>query len=211
MRHLILAALLLVPQAAHAGRVVMSYSDSRGNTGNAPSTPTQGSWPQILDAARADFTVCNRPHNGWTSADGVANVAADYAACAATGTVTDVLILFGVNDLLLISGTTSAATAARVMTIADFVEAQGARAWIVLEPPGPIAWGGYTFMDARKYTRDDVDQLQRLGGAGYRFIDVRDEFQVSNWYATTCSSDQLHPTGLACRQLIANAVSAAIP
>lgn len=191
----------------------MSYSDSRGGTGTNNTTPANGNWPQIVDVTRTDFTVCNKFHNGWTSQDGLNNKATDLAACSAVGDVTDVLILFGVNDLLLISGTTSAATADRILQIADYFEAQGVRAWIVLEPPGPVAWGGYSFMNARIYTRDDVEQLQRQGGAGYRFLNARDEFMMPgmNWYLASISSDQLHPTGLVGRQAIAALVAAALP
>jgi len=212
MKNVVMVALSLLAifaAPAHAGRVVMSYSDSRGNTGNNPSNPAAGSWPQMLDAARADFTVCNKPHNGWTTVDADAAKSTDFAACAATGTVTDVLLLFGVNDLLYIAGATSSSTAARLMAIADWFEAQGVRAWILLEMPAPLAWGG--ILDARKWTRDNVEQLQRAGGSSYRFINVRDEFVVSNWYATTCSNDQLHPTGQSCRQAIANLVAGSVP
>lgn len=209
MKYALILAMIIAATPAHAGRVVMSYSDSRGNTGNNTSNPAAGSWPQMLDAARTDFTVCNRPRNGWTTADAEANKATDLASCTSTGTVTDVLLLFGVNDFINLPGATSATTADRLLSIADWFELQGVRAWVLLEPPGPLAWGG--FLDARKWTRDNVEQLQRQGGTLYRFINVRDEFTVTNWFVTTCSNDQLHPTGQACRQVIANAVSAVLP
>lgn len=192
------------------GRIVLVFSDSRGNTGNNATTPAQGSVAQIVDAARADVVVMLRHLNGRTTVQGVAQIDAAIADARAAGELTDVVILLGVADLLSVPGTTSVDVAARLVQMADKVEATGARAWVCAEPPGPPAWGGYAFMDARKFTRDNVAEFAKTG---YRVIPVRDEFQVPNmnWYLPTNSVDQLHPTGLPARQAIAAAILGVLP
>ena len=208
MRKYIVMLVLLLAIPAHAGRVVMSYSDSRGGTADNVNT----SYPKLLDQARPDFIVCNKYHNGWTSQQGMNNFATDLAACRLLGDVTDVLILFGINDFLYIGGT-SEAVAVRNRSIALSAYLEGVNPWILLEPPGPIAWGGYVYMDARKWTRDNVDWLKYYNGLGpyYNLINIRDEFIATPWYSSACSSDSLHPTALACRQIIANKISLQIP
>jgi len=212
----IVATVFLVTQA-HAGRVVMSYSDSRGGSGATP-------YPVLVDNARSDFTVCNKFNNGWTSLAGLNNLTAKVAECAATGEVSDVLIMFGVNDTLYVSGVTSEQVAARLIAMADAVEAMGIRAWILLEFPGPVAWGGS--IDARKWTRNNVEAVLKIG-AGYRFINARDELLLNylhngnvvagHWFKSApgdqiaCASDGLHPTHPGCLANIANLIAVTLP
>lgn len=219
----IFLSLFLFVQTAFAGRVVMSYTDSRGGTGGTTS------YPALLDTARTDFTVCNRFHDGWTSVDALNNVASEIAICAATGELTDVAIMFGVNDAIYVGGT-SLFVAMRLLAIADAIEAAGVRAWIILELPGPYDWGagggsGFS-VDARKWTRGNVEAVLRLG-TGYRTINLRDELLLNykvngavvpgHWYKSAsndnwaCSDDKLHPTLLGCRQNFANLFAVTIP
>lgn len=191
-------------------RIVLVFSDSRGNTGFNSQTPTSGSWPQIVDAARTDLTVMTKYKNGRTTVEAMTQIEAAIADAKVAGELTDVILLLGVADLLSVPGATAATTAARLNSMCDTCEAAGARAWLCAEPPGPIAWGGYEFMDARKWTRDVLREVVLLGR---RVIWMRDEFQVigKNWYQTTFSSDQLHPTGLPARQCMASAVLEVLP
>jgi hypothetical protein len=207
---LTLATILLTANLAHAGRVVMSFTDSRGGTSSG--TPNT-SYPQLLDTSRADFIVCNKFKNGRTTVQGIAEFPQAFTECSALGEVTDVVIQLGINDLLYVSGQTSTIVATNIRSIAASAELSGARAWIIMETPGPVAWGGYVFMNAHKWTRDNVNELKRLNAVGPAFglIDVRDELLVTHWYTSTCSNDSLHPTALACRQLIANTISGRIP
>lgn len=207
---LTIATILLTATAANAGRVVMSFTDSRGGTSNG--TPNTA-YPQLLDASRTDFVVCNKFKNGRTTVQGLAEFEAAYVDCDAMGEVSDVMILLGINDLLYVVGQTSTGVATNVRAIAAMAAAHGARVWLLTETPGPIAWGGYSYMNARLWTRDNNNEMRRLNSIDplYNIIDVRDEFIVTNWYNSTCSNDTLHPTGLSCRQLIANLLGASLP
>lgn len=207
---LTIATILLTANLAYADRVVMSFTDSRGGTSNG--TPNT-SYPQLLDNSRADFIVCNKFKNGRTTVQGLAEFEAAHSQCAALGDVTDVLILLGINDLLYVSGQTSTQVALNVRAIAAMAEAHGARAWLLTESPGPLAWGGYSFMNARTWTRDNSNEMRHLNAVDplYDIIDMRDEFISTFWYNSACSSDALHPTALACRQLIANLINSLLP
>lgn len=191
-------------------RTVLVFSDSRGNTGFNSQTPANGSWPQIVDAARADLTMLVRHKNGRTTVEGLTQIDAAIADAQAAGEFTDGILLLGVADLLSVTGATSVDVAQRLDQMAAKIETAGARAWICAEPPGPIAWGGYAWMDARRFTRDNVAEVAKLGR---RVIQMRDEFQRPslNWYVTTNSNDQLHPTGIPARQAMADAVLAVLP
>lgn len=201
----VFVAVLAVAASAEAGRVVMFFTDSRGNTGSR----TGDSFPQIVDASRSDFTVCLRFKNGRTTVDGLGELDAALASCRATGAVSDVVLLLGINDMIYVPGQTSAGVAANLRAMADKVRAAGAREWILTEPPGPVAWGG--FLDARTWTRDNANEVRKLLSRGYRFIETRDEYVVTNWYDTACSNDALHPSGLACRQALARPIVLALP
>lgn len=160
-------AVLAAALPAQAGRVVMFFTDSRGNTG----ARTGDSFPQIVDAARTDFTVCLRYKNSRTTVDGLAELDAALASCRATGAVTDVVLLLGINDMIYVPGQTPAGVVSNLRPMADKVRAGGAREWILTEPPGPTSWGG--FLDARGWTRDNANEVRKLASRGYRFIETR--------------------------------------
>lgn len=201
----LVASILMSATPSWAGRVVMFFTDSRGNTGSA----TRDSFPMLVDSARSDFTACIQYRNGRTTVASLTEIAAALESCRAAGTLTDVVILLGVNDPLYIAGQTPGGVAANLKAIADKVRAAGVREWILTEPPGPLAWGGV--LDARKWTRDNANEVRRLEGEGYRFIETRDEYVVTNWYDPACSKDQLHPTGLACRKAMALPIVLTLP
>ncbi|MFN2425482.1 MAG: SGNH/GDSL hydrolase family protein [Candidatus Binatia bacterium] len=197
-----LFALVAIAEPALAGRVLF-IGDSRFNTGAATRIPT------LVQNSRTDITHCVDSRNGRNTIDALAVIEAAIVTC---GQVTDVVIMLGINDLLLKGQkVTSAGIAIRLRGIADRAALTGARAWIVTEPPGPLAWGGV--IDARRFVRDTRNELYQLKGAGmeHELIDAHDEFIVLHWYSAGISNDQLHPTGLAGRQAIAAAIAAALP
>lgn len=221
-----LAIVLYLSTSALAGRVVMNFSDSRGGTGYTSTNDT--SWPKLLDNQRADFTVCNKYLNGRTTASGLTQIDQAIVECQVQGTVTDVTILLGVASML--SGISADLAADQIRAIAAKVVQAGAVPWIILEPPGPLAWGGYSYMNAMQYTKDIIDSLavKNVVGPWYPDIDVRDALhknimvngvmQPGYWFKkvnldpNSCSSDDLHPTKLECRQQIfADTVSTSIP
>lgn len=106
-------------------------------------------------------------------------------------------------------GQTPAGVVSNLRAMADKLRAGGAREWILTEPPGPTAWGG--FLDARGWTRDNANEVRKLSSRGYRFIETRDEYVVTNWYEPVCSNDALHPTGLPCRQALAKPIIRTLP
>lgn len=228
MKHFIstslLAFTLAVSVPAQADRVVMTFCDSRCNTSSSGST----NWPTMLDNQRADFIVCNKGLNGRRPSGGLADIATAIAQCQAMGTLTDGVILLGVNAML--DGVSSDVATDQIRDIAAHIEAAGVVPWIVAEPPGPIAWGGYVFMNAYQYTQDNVNLLRQKNAVGtlYPIIEVRDALLKNLKAGTTlvpgywfrkyvgdtasCSNDDLHPTNPTCRQQIfADTVSAAIP
>jgi len=197
--------LLLFASTAHAGRVVMFFGDSMTNTGGA------NSYPKIVDAARADFTVCVNYQNGRTTEQGIAAIDAAMAVCALLGDLTDVVSLLGINDLLFIGGTATE-SAERTREIMAHVVATGRRGWIMESPPGPITtWG---FLDGRVWTRDvnaAHHYLNGIGPAEYPILRARDRFVLTQWYVSTCSNDELHPTGTLCKQALAAEPIAVLP
>lgn len=205
LQFLLVASILVSALPAHAGRVVMFFTDSRGNTG----ARTGDTFPQLVDAARPDFTVCVRYRNGRTTVDGLTEFDAALASCRLTGTVTDAVLLLGINDMIYVKEQTPAGVASNLRLIADKVRAAGVREWILTEPPGPVTWGGV--LDARTWTRDNANEVRKLVTRGYRFIETRDEYVLTNWYDAGCSSDALHPTGLPCRQAMARPIIQALP
>jgi len=213
---------LMFTSSAWAGRVVMNFSDSRGGTG------TTSSWPVMLDNQRTDFIVCNKYKNGRDTAMGVAEISDAITQCQAMGEVTDGIILLGVASM--ISGISNDAVANQIRTIAATMVSVGIRPWIILEPPGPLAWGGYSYMDAHEYTRANVQAIIEKNAIGPRYgtIDIRGALlknvtvngvlQAGYWYRkfagdqNSCSNDDLHPTNPICRQQIfADTVSKSIP
>lgn len=221
---ILLAFTLFMSAPAQADRVVMTFCDSRCNTTSSGST----NWPTMLDNQRADFIVCNKGLNGRNTAAGLADITPAIAQCQAMGTLTDAVILLGVNSLL--AGISSDLATNQIRDIAAQIEAAGVVPWIVAEPPGPIAWGGYVFMNAYQYTQNNVNLLRQKNAVGvmYPIIEVRDallkNLKVGTalvpgyWYRRnvgdtgSCSNDDLHPTNPTCRQQVfADTVSAAIP
>lgn len=215
---MLILSILLVVSEAQAGRVVMFFGDSR-------FVGATNSIPQLVDAMRSDFTVCNKSQNGRSTAEGIVAIPTALAECQATGDVTDVVIQLGVADFLEVAGT-SEDVASRLFDIADIVFLSGATPWIVHEMPGPRDWGGFGFLDARKWTLDNVRAVS--ANPEYPQIPMRDALLLNftaggvtrpgHWYRTSssdtyaCSNDELHPTLLECRQQIfAPAISSYIP
>jgi len=199
----LLVALLTCAEAAYAGRVLF-FGDSRFGTGSGTETRISS----LVQSARPDLTHCVDFENGRNTPAGLAAIDEAIATC---GKVTDVVIMLGVNDLLKATDPSAPATAARLCSIADRAVSAGARAWIVTEPPGPLAWGGK--IDARRWVRDTRNELYKLKGAGmaHNLVDAHDEFIVLHWYSPSVSNDHLHPTGLAGRKVIASSIAAALP
>lgn len=203
MKKFLALLLLCLAGSAHAGGRVLFIGDSRTATGT-----TSNRYPALVQAARPDITHCVNSVNGRTS-QGVLD--AMDAAITSCGNVTDVVILVGVADQLHIPGTTPTATATRVRAAAAVAEGRGAVPWIATETPAPLLWGGV--IPANDYVGATAAELYRLNGVGpdYPVIPMREKFTENLWFSSTCSSDQLHPTGLACRQLMADAVLEVLP
>jgi hypothetical protein len=179
-------------------RIVMFFTDSRGNTGGSSKFPT------LVDNARSDFTVALNYQNGRTTAQGIVAFEAAYATIAATGDVTDVVFLLGVADFL--GGVTPAQSATNLRTLQGMAEAHGARAWIMTQCPAPILWGGVIPANEKVWaTRTELFD----NGPRTHLIDSMYEFTMTNWYAA--SSDELHPTGLAAREALAKQPIAVLP
>lgn len=190
-------------------RVVMTFTDSRGNSGGTVS------FPSILDVGRTDFVVCNKYKNGRTTTSGLAEFDAAMLQCKATGTVTDVVFMLGVNDMIIAGGATSSQmVASQLLDLADMARSYGAREWIVEEYPGPRLWGGW--LDARKWTRENIEWLHTLSGGLYNIV-PRPESTVFQWkkFNTSdpgCSSDDLHPNAYStCITSTANSLMEVIP
>lgn len=227
MRKLIFGLMLgitlaLVPMQAHAARVVMFYGDSRCNTGGATSIPA------LVDAARADFTVCNKCVSGMNTATGLSGFDAAYAQCASTGAVSEVVFFIGINGLL--AGITSDDATDQIREMATHAQTFGATPLIVTESTGPLAWGGFTYMNAHEYTRANVSALETKNAAGPAFILVHTRNGLllnyvynnatvqGHWFkanaadTTSCANDEVHPTSQGCRQKVfADPITAAIP
>lgn len=211
MRFLAALALLIfsaIPAAAQS--VVMFTCDSRCGTGGADA------FPALVQAAHPEVTVCNRFHNGWTSAQGLAGFQADWDACSTLGQVTKVFALYGVNDLMFVPGATNAGTALNLGSIIYQAWVHGASGWIVSEPPAPVLWGGV--LPANKWVQDNRDAVQfqngKLAQQGfwqYPVLKAQNKFTETPWFADSCSIDRLHPTGHDCRQLLADAFSTVLP
>lgn len=194
---------LCLAGSAHADPRVLFIGDSRTATGT-----TSNRYPALVQAARPDITHCVNSVNGRTSQQVLDAMDGAITAC---GNVTDVVILVGVADQLSISGTSPTATAIRVRAAAAAAESRGAEAWIVTEPPAPVVWGGV--LPANWYVGATAAELYRLNGVGpsYNIIPMREKFVEIYWYTASCSSDGLHPTTVACRQKMADAVIEALP
>ncbi len=195
---------LCLSTPAFAANKVLFYGDSRTSTGGTSSYPTL-----VANSKNpAVFSYCVNSVNGRNSQEGKDQLASALAACPGA---TDIVILMGVADMLEIAGTTPLYTAMRLMDIATAAQAAGVRPWIVTEPPTPILWGGVLASNA--YTRDVANFLYMFSEADpvIDIIDMRDKFTEVYWYASTCSNDGLHPTGLPCRQAMADAVKVWFP
>lgn len=209
---------------SYADRVVMTYCDSRCNTTSSGSV----NWPTMLDNQRADFIVCNKGLNGRNTSTGLAGIGQALAECQAMGELTDAVILLGVNSML--AGISSDVATDQIRSIAATIEAAGVVPWIIAETPGPMAWGGYAYMNAYQYTLDNVNLLKAKNATGvyYPIIEVRDALLKNwkvgpNWVAGywyrrssgdtgSCSNDDLHPSNPICRQQVfADSVSTVIP
>lgn len=211
MKKLFAAACLVLCLAsnAYAQRVVMTFTDSRGNSGGTVS------FPALLDSGRTDFVVCNKYKNGRTTTMGLAEFDAAMVQCQATGTVTDVVFMLGVNDMIIAGGApNSQAVASQLLDLADKARSYGAREWIVEEYPGPRLWGG--FLDARKWTRENIEWLHTLAAGQYNIV-PRSDYTVFHWkkFNTSdagCSTDDLHPNAYSpCITSVANTLMEVIP
>lgn len=184
---------------ASAGRVLV-FTDSIGITG----WPTQ--WPQLFIAQRPDLTMCENTLIGRDTAGGVTVIQSAIDAC---GSVTDVVVMLGVNDPLMLGETDPKETAKRLRTIANKIRARGAREWILTPVPATNDRG--TGINHQQFTRDVRKWLYHMNGSGvsYNVADVRDKFTEILW--SSCASDGIHPDGIACRQPIADFVAGVVP
>jgi len=166
-------------------------------------------WPALVGKRRPTLQICRNGVPGRTTLDGRDSFDGVMAYTQYYGRVTDVVILLGINDLLL--GSDPHDTAVRLRELGQRAREWGAREWILTLTPAlkiPLRRD----LPAWEFSRDVGNWLLRLNGIGpaYNIIDVRDEFARRVLWSS-CSSDGLHPTGIGCRQVIADAVANALP
>lgn len=120
-----------------------------------------------------------------------------------------VVILLGTNDPSKLGERDPLATARRLVVLAEIAERSGARAIVATLAPAPSRRG--IDFDHQPFTREVGHWLLRMQapGPGYRVVDVRDAFTTNGW--SSCSTDGIHPDGIACRAAIAETLAAALP
>jgi lysophospholipase L1-like esterase len=167
-------------------------------------------WPTLVGQRRPSLQICRNGVPARTTVDGLNSFDGVMAYTQLYGRVTDVVILLGINDLQVL-GSDSYDTAVRLRELGERVRAWGAREWILTLTPAlkiPLRRD----LPAWEFSRDVGNWLLTLNGIGpaYNIIDVRDEFGRRLLWSS-CSTDGLHPTGLGCRQVIADVVAKALP
>lgn len=179
-----------------------------GDSMTAWYSPTD--WPALVQKQRPDLQICSNGVPGRTTVDGLAQFDDVMAYTSWYGRVTDVVFLLGINDLPVL-GSTPLQTAQRLRRLAAKAQDWGAREWI-LTPAPAIKIPLRRELPAWSFSRDVGNLLMTLNGVGpvYNILDLRDEF-ARRLLWSSCSSDGLHPTGLACRQVIADFVARALP
>lgn len=203
MKKLALAILLLaVP--ANADRI-LCVGDSILYEGSATNTD----WC-ALAAAQRGLPFCRSGVPGKTAANGVADIDFLLGFCSQWGEhhIDDVVFMYGANDSKASPRPSPELTATRLRQIAAKVVAFGSRAHILT--PTPVLATAIWPADANEYLGEATAWLYRLDGVGpsYDTEGLRDEFTELFW--GSCSSDGVHPTGLACRQAIANYVASKV-
>jgi len=179
-----------------------------GDSITAWYSPTD--WPALVAQQRPGIQVCRNGVAGRTTVDGLAQFDAVMAYTSRFGWVSDVVILLGVNDLQVL-GSDPLDTALRLRELAAKARSWGAREWI-LTPTPAIKVPLHRELPVWAFSRDVGNLLMTLNGIGpeYNVLDLRDEFARRVLWSS-CSSDGLHPTGVACRQVIADYVARALP
>lgn len=184
---------------------VCCYGDSQ----TAWYGPTD--WPSLLGVLKPGMQVLNAGLAGRTT-DCMANFDGTMIYGSGGGTITDVVFLLGINDLSALNST-PAQTVTRLKALADWTTGHwNARAWVcTLLPCTSIPFGG-GYMPPWPWSQQVNHALFAASwGASQAVIDVRDEYARKLRWDSSASTDGLHPTGQAARQVIAEAVAAVVP
>jgi hypothetical protein len=196
MKHLILATLLLAAPA-HAACVIFD-----GDSITAASTTlygTNGEWPKLLQAQRPDVVPCNIAAGGKNTTQALSQFDNTVNWLKLYHVITDGVLLIGVNNM--IAGKTVAQTAADIRTWCDKAIAQG------IEPHVMTLTPATNFVYANTYVGNVSTELLCDPG-DCNVYNLRDKYTAIDWVGC---SDNIHPTGLACRQVIADFVAGWLP
>lgn len=166
--------------------------------------------PDLVGVLQPGMGICNGGRPGRTTAQGITDIDAtmSYVRVYHRLEVSDVVILLGINDHK--TGVDPYQTALNLRTIARKARAWGnPRVWILtLLPATRIPFS--TAPDPMGFGRDVSNWLYQLDGedpiTGVYIIDARDKYLTTLW--SSCSSDGVHPTAIACRWPAAQAIAA---